>query len=74
MQLNDTAKRLKDVQISIVTANIPFVVDAFKTKHKINNTILLSTFNSGVFGKKYGVQVIGGELTGILFSPRRICR
>ncbi|GEM_PF-1568718 len=66
MQLSDAAKRLKDVEISVVTANIPFVVADFKTKHKINNINLLSTFNSDTFGKKYGVQVVSGELTGIL--------
>lgn len=66
MDLNDTAKRLKDVEISIVTANIPFIVDDFKTKHKINNINLLSTINNDEFGKKYGVLVTGGELAGIL--------
>ena len=66
MQLNNAAKRLKNVEISIVTANMPFIVDEFKTKHKIKNINLLSTFNSDVFGKQYGVQVVGGELTGIL--------
>ncbi len=66
MKLNETSKRLKEVQISVVTSNVPFVVDAFKTEHKINNINLLSTFNSDVFGKKYGIQVVGGELTGIL--------
>ncbi len=66
MELNNAAKKLKNVEISVVTANIPFVVDDFKTKHKLNNINLLSTFNSDVFGKKYGVQVVGGELTGIL--------
>ena len=66
MKLNQAAKRLKNVNISVVTANMPFIVDDFKTKHKINNISLLSTFNSDVFGKKYGLQVVGGELTGIL--------
>ena len=66
MKLNEAAKRLKDVDISVVTANMPFIVDDFKSKHKINNINLLSTFNSDVFGKKYGVQVVGGELKGIL--------
>jgi thiol peroxidase len=65
MALNDAAKQLKNVQISVVTANMPFIVDDFKNKHHINNINLLSTFNSDVFGKKYGVQVVGGELTGI---------
>lgn len=66
MKLNNAAKRLKNVEISIVTANIPFVVEEFKNKHKINNINLLSSFNSDVFGKKYGIQVVDGELTGIL--------
>lgn len=67
MKLNEAAtKQLKNAEISIVTANIPFVVETFKTGHKINNINLLSTFNNDVFGKKYGVEVIGGELTGIL--------
>ncbi|OAI48832.1 hypothetical protein AYO45_00730 [Gammaproteobacteria bacterium SCGC AG-212-F23] len=66
MQLSDAAKRLKNVEISVVTANMPFIVDDFKMKHKIKNINLLSIFNSDVFGKKYGVQVVDGELTGIL--------
>jgi thiol peroxidase len=66
MRLNDAQKRLKNAQISVVTANMPFIVDAFRTQHKTNDINLLSTFNSDTFGKKYGVQVVGGELTGIL--------
>lgn len=66
MQLSDAAKKLKNVEISVVTANMPFVIDDFQAKHKISNINLLSTFNSDVFGKKYGIQVVGGELTGIL--------
>lgn len=64
--MNQAANQLKNVKISVVTANMPFIVDAFKTKHKINNINLLSTFNSNVFGKKYGLQVIDGQLQGIL--------
>jgi thiol peroxidase len=66
MELEKASTNLKNVEISIVTANMPFVVDAFKTQHKINNINLLSTFNSDVFGKKYGIQVVAGELTGVL--------
>lgn len=67
MKFNQAAAgRLKNVDISIVTANIPFIVDDFKTKHKINNINLLSSFRNDSFGKKYGVQVVGGELKGIL--------
>lgn len=58
--------RLKNVDISIVTANIPFIVDDFKTKHKITNINLLSSFRNVEFGKRYGVLVVGGELKGIL--------
>lgn len=66
MRLNDAQKLLKNAQISVITANMPFIVDAFRTQHKTNDINLLSTFNSDTFGKKYGVQVVGGELTGIL--------
>jgi thiol peroxidase len=65
MQLNEAAKQLKNTEISVVTANMPFVVDDFRTKHQIKDINLLSTFNSDVFGKKYGVEVVGGELKGI---------
>lgn len=66
MKFDQAAKRLGNVEISVVTANMPFIVDAFKSKHKTSNINLLSTFNSDVFGKAYGVQVVGGELKGIL--------
>lgn len=66
MILNKVAKELKNTQISVITANMPFIIDAYKTKHKINNISLLSTFNNDTFGKKYGLQVVDGELTGIL--------
>lgn len=65
MWFNKAAKKLKDVNISIVTTNQPFVVDAFQTKHKIKNINLLSAFNDPKFGMAYGVQVVGGELKGI---------
>jgi thioredoxin-dependent peroxiredoxin len=66
MQLNAAQQKMPNVQIAVLTANMPFVVDAYQTDHKINNIQLLSTFNDATFGKQYGVQVVGGELTGIL--------
>lgn len=67
MKFNQAAAdRLKKVDISVVTANIPFIVDDFKAKHKINNINLLSSFRDVEFGKKYGVLVVRGELKGIL--------
>src|SRR3990167_1684789 len=65
MWFNKTAKKLKDVTISVVTTNQPFVVDAFQTQHNIKNINLLSAFNDPKFGMAYGVQVVGGELKGI---------
>lgn len=65
MALNKLAKQLRGVTISVVTTNQPFVIGAFKAKHKINNVQLLSAFNNSAFGKAYGVQVIGGQLEGI---------
>lgn len=65
MILNKAAKELPGVSIAIVTTNQPFVVQAFQQQHSINNIELLSAFNMPSFGNKYGVQVIGGELTGI---------
>lgn len=66
MKLNDAAKKLPNVEISVVTANMPFIADDFKSKHKTDNVNILSSFNSDKFGKAYGVQVVGGELQGIL--------
>lgn len=65
MLINKAAKQLKNVTISIVTTNQPFIVDAFQKQHKINNINVLSAFNDPSFGMNYGVQVIGGQLTGI---------
>lgn len=66
MLLNDAAKRLKNVDITLITADTPFVLGDFKTKHNPDHINLLSAFHNETFGNKYGVQVIGGELTGIL--------
>jgi peroxiredoxin len=61
MQLNEAANDLPNTEINIITANMPFIVDDFKTKHKISN----SNFNIESFGKKYGVQVIDREVSEI---------
>lgn len=66
MNLNKAAKKLKDVEISVVTVNVPFIVEAFQAKHSLKNISLLSSFNNDTFGKKYGVLVTDGELSGIL--------
>lgn len=65
MILNKAAIELKNTSIAVITTNQPFVVQDFQQKHKINNIKLLSAFNDPTFGKAYGVQVVGGELTGI---------
>lgn len=66
MQLNEAAPKLKNTEISVVTANMPFILDTFKTQHKINNINLLSSFHDDTFGKEYGLLVVEGELKGIL--------
>ncbi|TAL64173.1 MAG: thiol peroxidase [Legionella sp.] len=66
MKFDEAAKKLPDVEISVISANLPFIIDNFQNKHKVKGIKLLSSFNNEEFGKQYGVQVVGGELKGIL--------
>lgn len=66
MLLNTAAKRLKNVEVTLISTDTPFVLEDFKTKHSPDRITLLSAFHNEMFGNKYGVQVIGGELTGHL--------
>lgn len=65
MILNKLAKKMPQIQVYVVTTNQPFIVQAFQQAHKLKNIHILSAFNNPRFGTLYGVQVIGGELTGI---------
>lgn len=66
MKLDQAAQKLPEVEISVVTANLPFIIDNFKKKHKIDHISLLSSSNNPEFGQQYGVQVVAGELKGVL--------
>ncbi|MEM9243416.1 MAG: redoxin family protein [Pseudomonadota bacterium] len=63
--LNANASKLNATVVYVVTANQPIIVNMFENTHKFNTIQFLSAFNNPAFGLSYGVQIIGGKLTGI---------
>ncbi len=63
---NETASKLKNAIILCVSADLPFAQKRFCGAEGLNNVIPVSAFRHTEFGKKYGVVITDGPLTGLL--------
>ncbi len=64
-QFNTLASGLKNTQVLCISRDLPFAQKRFCGAEGIDNVSTLSDFDSGDFGKKYGVELIDGPFKGL---------
>ncbi len=62
---NKEAAALKDTKVLCISRDLPFAQARFCGAEGIDNTITLSDFNTGKFGKDYGLEIENGPLAGL---------
>ncbi len=67
---NKTAADLVNTNVLCISRDLPFAQGRFCGAEGIENVVMLSDFNTGQFGKDYGLDIIDGPLAG--FNSRCI--
>ncbi len=62
---NKEAAALKDTKVLCISRDLPFAQARFCGAEGIDNVITLSDFNTGKFGKDYGLEIENGPLAGL---------
>jgi thiol peroxidase len=62
---NKEAANLKNTKVLCISRDLPFAQARFCGVEGIDNAITLSDFNTGKFGKDYGLDIIDGPLAGL---------
>ena len=62
---NKTATDLSNTTVLCISRDLPFAQGSFCGAEGIENVIMLSDFNTGQFGKDYGLEITTGPLTGV---------
>lgn len=65
-KFNEAVAGMEDVVVLNVSKDLPFAHSRFCAAEGIENVIPLSDFVNGKFGKKYGVTIKTGPMTGLL--------
>ena len=65
-RFNVEASNLKDTEVIIIAADLPFAQSRFCESEGLKNAIHLSTMRSPSFGKDYGVLIVDGPLAGLM--------
>lgn len=63
---NQKASELKNTKVLCISRDLPFAQARFCGAEGIENVVMLSDFNTGQFGKDYGLQIADGPLQGLL--------
>ncbi|MBC8376726.1 MAG: thiol peroxidase [FCB group bacterium] len=63
---NELAGKLPDTKVLCISRDTPFAQSRFCGAEGLENVITLSDFETGQFGKDYGLQVIDGPMKGFL--------
>lgn len=63
---NKEAAKLSNTKVLCISRDLPFAQKRFCGAEGIENVIMLSDFNTGAFGKDYGLILIDGALNGLL--------
>lgn len=64
-KFNADATALKNTKVLCISRDLPFAQKRFCGAEGIENVINLSDFNSGKFGKDYGLEIVDGVLSGL---------
>ncbi len=62
---NKAAAGLKNTKVLCISRDLPFAQGRFCGAEGIENVITLSDFNTGEFGKNYGLEIADGPLAGL---------
>ncbi len=62
---NKAAAELENTSVLCISRDLPFAQGRFCGAEGIENVVMLSDFNTGKFGKDYGLDIIDGPLAGL---------
>ena len=62
---NKAAANLNNTSVLCISRDLPFAQNRFCGAEGIENVVMLSDFNTGQFGKDYGLNIVDGPLTGL---------
>jgi thiol peroxidase len=62
---NKTASHLENTVVLCISRDLPFAQKRFCGAEGIENVVMLSDFNTGQFGKDYGLEILDGPLAGL---------
>lgn len=62
---NKAATDLENTTVFYISRDLPFAQNRFCGAEGINNVVMLSDFNTGQFGKDYGLEITSGPLMGL---------
>ena len=62
---NKSAAELTNTNVLCISRDLPFAQKRFCGAEGIENVYMLSDFNTGDFGKDYGLNIIDGPLAGL---------
>jgi len=62
---NKEAANLENTSVLCISRDLPFAQGRFCGAEGIENVVMLSDFNTGQFGKDYGLEIIDGPLAGL---------
>jgi len=64
-KLNESAAKLSNTKVLCISRDLPFAQSRFCGAEGIQNVQTLSDFNTGSFGKTYGLEIVDGPLKGL---------
>jgi thioredoxin-dependent peroxiredoxin len=62
---NEKASQLANTKVLCISRDLPFAQKRFCGAEGLENVINLSDFNTGSFGKNYGLEIVDGPLAGL---------
>jgi thiol peroxidase len=62
---NKAAANLTNTSVLCISRDLPFAQARFCGAEGIENVFMLSDFNTGQFGKDYGLEIVDGPLAGL---------
>ncbi|MES2411288.1 MAG: thiol peroxidase [Bacteroidota bacterium] len=64
-KFNAEASKLENTKVLCISRDLPFAQRRFCGAEGLDNVINLSDFNTGNFGKDYGLEFVDGEFAGL---------
>ena len=64
-KFNDDASKLENTKVLCISRDLPFAQSRFCGAEGLDNVINLSDFNTGNFGKDYGLEFVDGAFSGL---------